>query len=82
MKEELVYCGVDIAKSYLDAAIGNEQRRFCNDAVGHGELIHWIKQVPGSVQVICDLRSPAPLRKMSAAEKGSAVLGCNATVSV
>jgi transposase len=54
MKEELVYCGVDIAKSYLDAAIGNERRRFCNDAVGHGELVNWVKQVPGSVQVICE----------------------------
>ena len=30
MKEELVYLGVDIAKSYLDAAIGNEKRRFAN----------------------------------------------------
>ena len=28
MKEELVYLGVDIAKSYLDAAIGNEKGRF------------------------------------------------------
>jgi transposase len=54
VKEELVYCGVDIAKSYLDAAIGNERRRFCNDAVGHGELVNWVKQVPGSVQVICE----------------------------
>jgi transposase len=54
VKEELVYCGVDIAKSYLDAAIGNERRRFCNDAVGHGELINWVKQIPGSVQVICE----------------------------
>ena len=54
MKEEFVYCGVDIAKLYLDAAIGNERRRFCNDAVGHGELVNWVKQVPGSVQVICE----------------------------
>ena len=28
MKEELVYLGVDIAKAYLDAAIGNEKSRF------------------------------------------------------
>ena len=26
MKEQLVYLGVDIAKSYLDAAMGNERR--------------------------------------------------------
>ncbi len=37
VKEELVYLGVDIAKAYLDAAIGNEKRRFSNDAVGHTE---------------------------------------------
>jgi hypothetical protein len=54
MKEELVYLGVDIAKSYLDAAIGNEKRRFSNDAIGHRQLIEWIKQLPASVQVICE----------------------------
>ena len=54
MKEELVYLGVDIAKSYLDTAIGNEKRRFTNDAAGHRELIHRIKQMEGSVQVICE----------------------------
>ena len=54
MKEELVYLGVDIAKSYLDAAIGNEKRRFANKRTGHRELIKWIKQMEGSVQVICE----------------------------
>jgi transposase len=54
VKEELVYMGVDIAKSYLDAAMGNEKRRFSNDAIGHGELIKWVKQVKGAVQVICE----------------------------
>jgi hypothetical protein len=54
VKEELVYLGVDIAKSYLDAAIGNEKRRFSNDAAGHRELIKWVKQIKGSVQVICE----------------------------
>ena len=54
MKEELVYVGVDIAKAYLDAAIGNEKRRFANDALGHRQLINWIKQMPASVQVICE----------------------------
>jgi hypothetical protein len=28
VKEELVYLGVDIAKAYLDTAIGNEKSRF------------------------------------------------------
>jgi transposase len=54
MKEELVYVGVDIAKAYLDTAMGNEKRRFSNDALGHRQLINWIKQMPASVQVICE----------------------------
>jgi hypothetical protein len=54
VKEHFVYCGVDIAKSYLDAAIANEKRRLANDAVGHREFIKWIKQIEGEVQVICE----------------------------
>jgi len=54
VKEELVYLGIDIAKSYLDAAIGSEKRRFCNDPAGHRELIRWIKQTESAVQVICE----------------------------
>ena len=54
MKEELVYVGVDIAKTCLDAAMGNEKRRFSNDAVGHRELIKWVKQFSAPVQVICE----------------------------
>jgi transposase len=54
VKEQLVYCGVDVAKSYLDAAIGNEKRRFSNDPVGHRQLIKWVKQINTSVQAICE----------------------------
>jgi transposase len=54
VKEELVYLGVDIAKAYLDAAMGNEKCRFANDALGHRQLIDWIKQMPAKVQVICE----------------------------
>ena len=54
MKEELVYLGVDIAKSYLDAAIGSEKRRFANERIGHRELIKWVKQLKVPVQVICE----------------------------
>jgi transposase len=54
IKEQLVYMGVDIAKAYLDAAMGNEKRRFANDALGHRQLINWIKQMPASAQVICE----------------------------
>ncbi len=54
MKEELVYIGVDIAKAHLDAAMGNEKCRFANDALGHRQLVNWVKQMPASVQVICE----------------------------
>ena len=54
IEEEVVYLGVDIAKAYLDAAMGNEKRRFSNDALGHRQLINWIKQMPAKVQVICE----------------------------
>jgi len=42
VKEELVYLGVDIARSHLDAAIGAQKHRFCNDTVGHRQLVRWI----------------------------------------
>jgi transposase len=54
VKEQLVYCGVDIAKSYLDGAIGKEKRRLPNDAMGHREFIKWIKQIKGQARVICE----------------------------
>jgi transposase len=54
VKEQLVYCGVDIAKSYLDAAIGKEKRRLANDGSGHQEFIKWIKQIDSEAQVICE----------------------------
>ena len=54
MKEELVYCGVDIAKLFLDVAIKNEKRRLANDATGHRQLINWLKEVEDPVQVICE----------------------------
>lgn len=54
MKEQLVYLGVDIAKSHLDAAIGEEKRRFSNDTIGHRQLIKWVRQLSATVQVICE----------------------------
>lgn len=54
MKEQLVYLGVDIAKYYLDAAMGSEKRRFANQALGHRQLISWINQIEGAVRVICE----------------------------
>jgi transposase len=54
IEEQVVYVGVDIAKAFLDAAIGNEKSRFSNDTLGHRQLINWIKQMPAQVQVICE----------------------------
>jgi hypothetical protein len=54
VKEQLVYCGVDIAKWHLDAAIGKEKRRLPNDATGHRQFIKWIKQIEAQVQVIME----------------------------
>ena len=54
MKEEVVYLGVDLAKAYLDAAIGKHKRRLVNDPKGHRQLINWIKQMEAQVQVICE----------------------------
>jgi transposase len=54
MKEALVYLGVDIAKSYLDAAIGDGKCRFANEALGHRQLSTGIKQMEMLVQVICE----------------------------
>jgi transposase len=54
VKEQLVYIGVDIAKSYLDAAIGNKKHGFSNEAIGHRGLIKWVKGVKTPVQVICE----------------------------
>src|SRR5438094_9634835 len=54
MKEQVVYLGVDVAKAYLDAAMGSEKRRLPNDGTGHRELINWIKQMETNVQVICE----------------------------
>jgi transposase len=54
VKKQLVYLGVDIAKSHLDAAIGEEKRRFSNDTIGHRQLIKWVRQLSATVQVICE----------------------------
>jgi len=54
VKEELVYLGVDIAKSYMDVAVVNERRRLPNDASGHRQLVALIKRLKVPVQVICE----------------------------
>jgi len=54
MNKEVVYFGVDVAKTCLDAAVGSERRRLPNDSKGFRELIAWIKQTGASVQMICE----------------------------
>jgi transposase len=55
MKLEQVYCGVDVAKASLDAAIGEkEERHFSNDAAGQRELVKWLREHEAKVQVICE----------------------------
>jgi transposase len=70
VKEELVYLGVDVAKTYLDAAIRNKKDRFSNDAVGHQQLINWIKQMPVKVQVICESSGGYERRLVQALARG------------
>jgi transposase len=54
MKEAIVYVGVDVAKAYLDAAYENQRRRVPNDAAGRKQLVEWLEQIDGTVQVVCE----------------------------
>jgi transposase len=54
MKQASVYVGLDIAKAYLDVAWEKQSRRVPNDLRGRRQLVHWLQQIAGSVQVICE----------------------------
>ena len=54
MSEEQVYVGVDVAKAYLDVAWERRVRRVPNDVAGRKQLVKWLKQIEGAVQVICE----------------------------
>src|SRR5947209_4384924 len=54
MSEAKVYCGVDVAKAFLDVAWGKERRRVSNDVAGRTELVKWFGQTRAKVQVICE----------------------------
>lgn len=43
-----------MGKEHLDAAEGKESRRFVNQALGYKQLVAWVRQRSGSVQVICE----------------------------
>ena len=54
MKEQKVYVGIDVAKAYLDVALGPESWRVTNDVLGRSALVQRLAQRGGSVQVICE----------------------------
>ena len=54
MSKEEVYVGVDVAKAYLDVAWEKQARRVANDAAGTKRLVKWLKQIEGTVRVICE----------------------------
>ena len=54
MNKEQVYCGVDVAKSYLDVAMEDEERRVSNDRAGHKELLKWLGKRKTEVQMVCE----------------------------
>jgi transposase len=54
MSEVKVYCGVDVAKAFLDVAWSKESRRVTNDEAGRKQIVAWLGQMNGRVQVIAE----------------------------
>jgi transposase len=54
MKEEIVYCGVDVAKSHLDVVLGQEAWRLPNTKAAIAGLVRRLQRWPLRVQVICE----------------------------
>jgi transposase len=53
MKESFVYVGVDVAKADLQVAALEQNRRYVNTAVGHRELVIWLRSL-GAVHVVLE----------------------------
>ena len=54
-KEEGVYCGIDVAKSHLDIALGEERWRVANTQTGIVGLVKRLKAAAAQkLQVICE----------------------------
>jgi transposase len=70
MKEQKVYVGVDIAKAYLDVALGEESWRVANDGAGRNALVERLSQVTGSVQVICEASGGYERTLLQALQRG------------
>ena len=45
MNKEKVYCGIDVSKNHLDAAVGKKKRRFENNCKGITALMNWAGDV-------------------------------------
>src|SRR4051794_37276557 len=54
MSEVKVYCGVDVAKAFLDVAWSKESRRVTNDEAGRKQIVTWLGQMNGRVRVIAE----------------------------
>jgi transposase len=54
VKEQIVYCGIDVAKAQLDVALGNKRWRVANNKRALTRLLKTLKQGNASVQVICE----------------------------
>jgi transposase len=54
MKEEVVYCGIDVAKTHLDIALLEKRWRVANTKRGIGGLVQRLKSAPSKLQVICE----------------------------
>ncbi len=54
MKEEVVYCGIDVAKEQLDVALGQERCRVPNTKEGIAQLLKRFKGQRLKLHVICE----------------------------
>lgn len=53
MKEQVVYCGIDVAKSHLDVALEQKRWRVTNTKSQISRLVSQLKALP-ALQVICE----------------------------
>ena len=54
MKQEVVYCGIDVAKEQLDVALGPERWRVPNSREGIAQLLKRFKGQRLKLHVICE----------------------------
>jgi transposase len=72
MKEEVVYCGIDVAKKHLDIALEQERWQVANSKQGIARVLKRIKAERLKVHVICEA-SGGYERAIIAALQGSAL---------